>query len=650
MAFDSAFDLVSWYRATTLAERAATLQRATFPFDELPVKEAVEHRRFERWRAQKPFMDDSLFRQRLAGDGLAESTFRKLLGEPIENVARRSPGELSWLDPLKRALALPRSTGPLPLPPKFETVPTSGFLELVRPLLDEARGRVRAAAEALARTTSDPLFDPATIDALLAPNLANPLLTMLMRTLVLELNVAKVQDQLSGATSAERFGDFIERLRRPEIAMAIFLEYPVLARHLVRCIEQWVEVSCELLAQLVADGPALRALFSPDIELGPLVAFDGGAGDTHRGGRAVAIVRFRSGTKLVYKPKSLSVDVHFQELLAWLNDHGASPPFRILRVLDRGDHGWMEFVEREACSSLDEVERFYARQGENLALLYVLGATDFHFENLIAAGEHPVLVDLEALFHPRLVDEEPTSLVIKESLFRTNLLPMRLGAGGDYAGMDISGLGSPEGQLTPQKVQDWEDRYQDSMRFVRRRVPMRGGRNQPTLGAGAVDVRAQLGALSAGFDAMYELLSQHREALAAADGPLERFAADPMRLIMRDTRSYLLLLAEVFHPDALRDALAYDRILDHLWAVIPKAPHMLAVHRGGARGAGALRRAAVRDAPEQPRDRVGGRWPDHRPHRDVGARRDEAAPAAPRRARPRPAALVHRRGVREHGR
>ena len=40
------------------------------------------------------------------------------------------------------------------------------------------------------------------------------------------------------------------------------------------------------------------------------------------------------------------------------------------------------------------MKRFYERQGGYLALLYMLQATDFHHENLIAAGEHPVLLDL----------------------------------------------------------------------------------------------------------------------------------------------------------------------------------------------------------------------------------------------------------------
>ena len=45
----------------------------------------------------------------------------------------------------------------------------------------------------------------------------------------------------------------------------------------------------------------------------------------------------------------------------------------------------------QACTAPEEIQRFYERQGGYLALLYVLQATDFHFENLIAAGEHPVL-------------------------------------------------------------------------------------------------------------------------------------------------------------------------------------------------------------------------------------------------------------------
>src|SRR5262249_24423962 len=158
--------------------------------------------------------------------------------------------------------------------------------------------------------------------------------------------------------------------------------------------------SAEFLEHLAADWKELSRWFNIGSEHGVLVEAAAGAGDTHRGGRSVVIARFQGGLNLVYKPRSLAVDAHFQDFIPWVNEKGASLPLRTLKVLDRGHHGWVEFVHAEGCRSEDEVARFYERQGEYLAILYALQATDFHFENVLACGEHPVLVDLEALFHP----------------------------------------------------------------------------------------------------------------------------------------------------------------------------------------------------------------------------------------------------------
>src|SRR5262249_54982401 len=159
-----------------------------------------------------------------------------------------------------------------------------------------------------------------------------PLLGRLCRTLALELNVARLEGQLQGDTPEERFQNFLAELRRPERLRAVLQEYPVLARHLVLFLDRWVACSLEFLHHLCADAPALRALFSPNRELGVLEAVEGG-GDTHRGGRAVRMVRFSSGLRLAYKPRSLAVEVHFQQLLLWLNRHGKHAPFQILAIL-----------------------------------------------------------------------------------------------------------------------------------------------------------------------------------------------------------------------------------------------------------------------------------------------------------------------------
>src|SRR5690606_15471334 len=84
---------------------------------------------------------------------------------------------------------------------------------------------------------------------------------------------------------------------------------------------------------------------------------------TKRGGRAVVLLGFTSGKRLVYKPRSLAVELRFQELLEWLNLKGFEPEFRPITVLDRGTYGWMGWIDPATCETVDEVGRFYRRQG-----------------------------------------------------------------------------------------------------------------------------------------------------------------------------------------------------------------------------------------------------------------------------------------------
>ncbi len=425
---------LSWYHALTLSERMASLRvvqgsghvltSAQEGF-ELNGHAELAARRLARWRSQHPFATGDYFAQRLASDEMEQEAFLYLLGEPIEGVRERmiesykshksreskTPAWLGKIAKIEKAFS--RSAGRAGRALSFGQ--TSDGQEMVRalmvvePLIGQALARLRGGIWVLSRTYSrnQRPFNPKTIEPVLFASLPDQLLTMLSPTMVLELNVARVQGLLTGETAQERFHSFIERLQDREVALALLEEYPVLARQLTTSIDQWVNFRLEFLRHLCADWKKIRAMFSPDKDPGVLVALTGG-GDQHGDGRAVLIAKFSSGFQLVYKPKPLAVDVHFQELLAWLNARGPStgsgsriPPFRTLKVLNRGEYGWVEFVKAQTCHSSEEVERFYERQGGYLALLYALQATDFHFENLIASGEHPVLIDLESLFHPQ---------------------------------------------------------------------------------------------------------------------------------------------------------------------------------------------------------------------------------------------------------
>ncbi|MCA9996460.1 MAG: type 2 lantipeptide synthetase LanM family protein, partial [Anaerolineales bacterium] len=309
----------------------------------------------------------------------------------------------------------------------------------------------------------------------------------------------------------------------------------------------------------------------------------GNAGDTHKNGRSVIIAEFSSGFKIVYKPKSLAVDRHFQQLLSWFNERGAQPPFRALQCLDRETYGWVEFVASKPCISETEVTRFYKRQGSYLALLLMLSASDFHHENVVAAGEHPVLVDLEALFHPQIINksdnsaEEAANETLADSVMGIGLLPQRIWAKEAMAGVDISGLGGAGGQLSPFAVPLWDESGTDQMQLARRQVKMSGSNNLPTLNGSEVDALAYSEAIVSGFTGMYQLLIQQRQELLAEEGPLSWFANDEVRVIVRATRTYAILFRESFHPNVLRDGLDRERLFDRLWAQVTHQPHLAAL-------------------------------------------------------------------------
>ncbi len=572
---DPHFTSPTWYCALTLAERSALPPGSLASLPGEPGQDTGQ-RRLGRWRSQPPYDSESTLDQRLAQLGIDQARLVEILGESAESLQQRLVQPPAWLAELAEAYAQPSAAFADP-PPGEEML---GFLELVQPLVDRACERLATGiGELIAQWPALP-FDPETIEDVLLMNLPDPLLARLGRTMVLELNVARLKDLLEGDTPAERFRSFIEGLRQPDRSIAILAEYPVLARQLAICISRWAEVSLEFLGRLCADWEAIRAGLSPGNDPGVLVELAGGAGDTHRGGRSVMVARFESGFRVVYKPKPLSIDVHFQELLAWLNDLNPGPPFRTLAVLDRGLYGWVEFVEHTGCSSTAEVTRFYHRLGAYLALLNALNATDFHLENLIASGDHPMLIDLETLFHPEFDPYDRTDAGIvagrqmADSVLQVGLLPQRLWSAEDYTGIDISGLGGEAGQLSPDRVPRLADAGTDVMRYVRERVELPGEANRPFLDGVEVNALDYVEELLAGFTAMYRLLIAHRAELMAPDGPLAPFAGDEIRVLLRPTRTYDQLLFESFHPDMLRDALDRDLLLDRLWVVVPQRPFM----------------------------------------------------------------------------
>ncbi len=268
-----------------------------------------------------------------------------------EHIARPA-----WLEALSQMCEAEGAADVLLPVPDVQT-PAAVFFPILRPLLGEGYRRLLSGIDALRQQYSSLPFDAPAVAASFLAGLSRQLLAQTSRVLALELQVAGAQWRLAGATLEARFEGFVQRLSQPDGLLPLLEEYPGLAHHLLPTIEHWVAASLEFLDRFCADWEQLRVTFAPEDDPGLLVEIKSDAGDRHRGGRSVLLLTFASGWRLVYKPKSLAIDQHFQELLQWLNAHGAQPPFQMLTVLDRGAYGWSAFVsegsvvQRQQCGA-----------------------------------------------------------------------------------------------------------------------------------------------------------------------------------------------------------------------------------------------------------------------------------------------------------
>ncbi|EFL13761.1 conserved hypothetical protein [Streptomyces sp. C] len=257
---------------------------------------------------------------------------------------------------------------------------------------------------------------------------------------------------------------------------------------------------------------------------------------------------------------------HFNDLVAWFGRLPGSVDLRTLRLLDRGDYGWVEFVAARPCAGAREVEAFYRRQGALLALLHLVDGTDLHHENLIAVGAHPVLVDVETLFHPPLAGtatEDPAARALHDSVYRVGLLPQLLV--GDHSALDVSAVGGGRAAVSPVVRADWADAGTDRMRLVRRAGRFGESANRPRLAdGGPVEPAAHVEALCAGFRAGYTAVAATKEELLRETALLKAFAEDEVRVLVRPTWVYSTLLDESTHPALLKDADERQRVLETL--------------------------------------------------------------------------------------
>lgn len=209
-------------------------------------------------------------------------------------------------------------------------------------------------------------------------------------------------------------------------------KYPVLKTRLETMCRNSVEAFADVFTAYAEDKPVLRAagLIGASREDEPIVRIFGAGSDPHNDNRQVVGLRLADGARVMYKPRALDTDQFVRDL------HTAAEPF--LRYSLRhcvpdsvtvGSHGWQRFVRTEAMTEPGQPSRYFYRFGALASIFGAIGASDLHEENLLAAGEHPCVVDTETVirFDSGFDDDTlPHALVnqLKLSVVSTMLVPV----------------------------------------------------------------------------------------------------------------------------------------------------------------------------------------------------------------------------------
>jgi type 2 lantibiotic biosynthesis protein LanM len=362
--------------------------------------------------------------------------------------------------------------------------------------------------------------------------------------------------RLESPKSRRRYREFVQTLKAGLLA-DMLSAFPVLSDLIASKLSQSAQNIELIVRRLHCDLQEIQNALGLQ-ELKPhILDIQVNLSDPHEEGQAVCSLTLANPygveakqIRLYYKPKNLASDVIFAKFIGFLNQSGLPHKLRTPRVVARDSYGWAEAVPHRPCNSDDELRRFYYRAGSMVALVYALRGNDIHHENLVASGEWPVVVDTETLFHPtsRRNARDDSSLF---TALTTGLLPVWQFRR-DGSAIDSSGLGFASDRFIGVTVRALCGINTDAMRWQRRAVsgPIRGDKSS-VIGP-SKSIEGYESELLGGFRRAYGLLMRHGTNLVSRFLSPARTAKLPIRVILRPTAEYGMLLRFLCHPQHLR--------------------------------------------------------------------------------------------------
>ena len=354
-----------------------------------------------------------------------------------------------------------------------------------------------------------------------------------------------------------KYQQFIKTLYRGSI-YDFFKEFSYLARFLIHAITKWQVRTTLLFHRIESDYTKISKSFFDSVYLGKVSSISYSAMVSHDLNGSVATVTFETGAKIIYKPRSSKLDSVYAGIVHWMNSTQHDIKLFCHKTLDRNDYSWHEFLCFKPCKTEIEVKEFYYKLGYIAGILQVTGANDYHYGNIIAQRDNPVLIDNETLFSPDIRIEnhrhhrgdtkiaEMADNSIVRSLLLMDTLRMIYSTSTSIAGA----LAKGETISTTKFLKINQD--QMSSRRVSVFIP---GKNIPRLNGKLIDPKDYLNEATKGYFKILQFLSRQANPFYALIKKLTNNFQIELRLLVRSSSYYSELLKESLQPRYLREGI-----------------------------------------------------------------------------------------------
>ncbi|WP_164860102.1 type 2 lanthipeptide synthetase LanM [Actinomyces wuliandei] len=388
---------------------------------------------------------------------------------------------------------------------------------------------------------------------------------LVTQTLILEVHVAKHEHEHAG--SRYTLADYTSTMGRSSFYEELFEEYATLGRRLVTRVLTTVRSRRELLNRLLSDEQQLLKDYLQGLSVMTGVSFS--KGDKHNGGRSVTVIYFEGGKGLVYKPRSMQAEALFFGYIERLSSRlGLS--LMVPSCFCKEGYGWQEYIEHLPADGHFAFSQFYEELGVLLAAAYAFGLTDLHHENIVASGAHPVLIDAETLFAPQVdkVVRPGLSLNLESSdeartftCLHTGILPTDQNDDAAH----IWGAAYSEGRRSPFEVPiiPSVDSLDSEVKYDY--VEMGAEANAPYYGSEAGDWTSYETEVIRGFELAYRHIKENKAELVGPRGLIDEFNGAPVRIVLKATMAYSIMLMTSNHPDYMREGTEVERLFSYVW-------------------------------------------------------------------------------------